>query len=191
MVTPIYYVFFTTCVILASAILFNEFSHLPIKDWMGLSCGFFTVLTAIALLHLCKNFDFTLVNLAQQIDFVNSSHSSTNVGGGTGSHHNYHAAYLETVKGEGLPLPICPSSSSTSCAIPVVGEMESTRRSRSQGNSSESELEEEIYKSVDSCNSTRSCGGMKMKKSTGSPLISPDSRRNRDGYRPLSYGTTE
>lgn len=71
--TPIYYVFFTTCVIIASAILFNEFAYLPIKDWVGLVCGFLIVLIAIFLLHLCKNFDFTLLNLAQQIDIVNDS----------------------------------------------------------------------------------------------------------------------
>jgi len=67
LVTPIYYVFFTTCVISASAILFREFAHLSVNDWLGLFCGFSTVLTAIVLLHFCKSYDITLEKMAQQI----------------------------------------------------------------------------------------------------------------------------
>jgi hypothetical protein len=67
LVTPIYYVLFTTCVIIASAILFREFSHFQLKDWVGVISGFSVVLSAIVLLHFCKNYDITLEKLAQQI----------------------------------------------------------------------------------------------------------------------------
>ncbi|XP_021956766.1 magnesium transporter NIPA2 [Folsomia candida] len=69
-VTPVYYVMFTTCVIVASAILFREFDSVSLKDWVGLICGFMVVLTAIILLHFCKNFDVSLAQLAQQINFT-------------------------------------------------------------------------------------------------------------------------
>jgi len=58
---------FTTCVITASAILFREFSNVPLQDWVGLICGFLTVLIAIILLHCCKNYDITLAQLAKEI----------------------------------------------------------------------------------------------------------------------------
>lgn len=63
---------FTTCVITASAILFREFDSVSLKDWVGLICGFLIVLTAIVLLHFCKNFDVTLAQLAQQIHFTSN-----------------------------------------------------------------------------------------------------------------------
>jgi len=69
-VTPIYYVMFTSCVITASAILFREFDAVSPKDWVGLICGFSVVLTAIVLLHFCKNFEVTLSQLAEQISFT-------------------------------------------------------------------------------------------------------------------------
>ena len=69
-VTPIYYVMFTTCVIIASAILFHEFAYLSLPDWIGLIAGFLTVLTAIFILNFCKNNDFTLDSIARNINFV-------------------------------------------------------------------------------------------------------------------------
>lgn len=56
--------------ITASAILFREFDSVSLKDWVGLICGFSIVLTAIVLLHFCKNFDVSLAQLAQQINFT-------------------------------------------------------------------------------------------------------------------------
>ncbi|RXG52829.1 Magnesium transporter NIPA2 [Armadillidium vulgare] len=50
-VTPIYYVFFTTCVILASAVLFKEWQGMSAKDIIGVVSGFLTVVVAIFLLH--------------------------------------------------------------------------------------------------------------------------------------------
>ena len=65
---------FTTCVIIASAILFREFDSVTIKDWVGLICGFLTVLTAIVLLHCCKNYDITLAEIAHQIGNISIVH---------------------------------------------------------------------------------------------------------------------
>lgn len=59
-VTPIYYVLFTTLVIIASAILFKEWRHLYAKDVVGNICGFLVIITAIILLHGFKDFDISL-----------------------------------------------------------------------------------------------------------------------------------
>lgn len=53
-VTPIYYVFFTTLVIIASAILFREWEKMGAVDVVGASCGFLIVIVAIFLLNAFK-----------------------------------------------------------------------------------------------------------------------------------------
>jgi hypothetical protein len=62
---------FTSCVIIASAILFREFASVTVKDWVGLFCGASAVLVAILLLHCCKDFDISLMMVAQQIHIMN------------------------------------------------------------------------------------------------------------------------
>ncbi|KAI4461056.1 hypothetical protein MML48_5g00008856 [Holotrichia oblita] len=59
-VTPVYYVFFTTLVIIASAILFKEWTALSIQDIIGNICGFLTVIIAIFLLHAFKDVEISL-----------------------------------------------------------------------------------------------------------------------------------
>ncbi|XP_015594333.2 magnesium transporter NIPA2 [Cephus cinctus] len=56
-VTPVYYVFFTTFVIVASAILFREWEHMKPDDILGSLCGFFTVIIAIFMLNAFKDMD--------------------------------------------------------------------------------------------------------------------------------------
>lgn len=56
-VTPIYYVFFTTFVIIASAILFREWEYMSNEDVIGCFCGFLTVVIAIFLLNAFKDVD--------------------------------------------------------------------------------------------------------------------------------------
>lgn len=56
-VIPIYYVFFTILVIIASAILFREWENMSAEDILGSFCGFTTVITAIFLLHAFKELD--------------------------------------------------------------------------------------------------------------------------------------
>jgi hypothetical protein len=53
-VTPVYYVFFTTLVILASAILFKEWQHLSAEDVIGNICGFLIVIIAIFMLNAMR-----------------------------------------------------------------------------------------------------------------------------------------
>ncbi|XP_077983834.1 magnesium transporter NIPA2-like isoform X2 [Glandiceps talaboti] len=62
-VTPIYYVFFTTSVITASAILFKEWRTLGVKDTIGSVCGFLTIIVGIFLLHAFKDMELTIHNL--------------------------------------------------------------------------------------------------------------------------------
>lgn len=72
-VTPIYYVFFTSFVILASSIVFNEWSGLKVVDLVGSVCGFFVVIIAVFLLNGFKELDvgfrdvFGLVRANQEV----------------------------------------------------------------------------------------------------------------------------
>lgn len=59
-VTPIYYVIFTSLVILASAILFKEWKHMSVEDVIGDICGFFIVIVAVILLNAFQNMDISL-----------------------------------------------------------------------------------------------------------------------------------
>lgn len=65
LVTPIYYVFFTTFVILASAILFQEWESLSNEDIVGSLCGFSIVIIAIFLLNAFKDLDITYHDVGQ------------------------------------------------------------------------------------------------------------------------------
>lgn len=62
-VTPILYVFYTTFVIIASAILFKEWHKLTPADCLGNLTGFLTVVTGIFLLHACKEVKVSLQTL--------------------------------------------------------------------------------------------------------------------------------
>ncbi|XP_055712073.1 magnesium transporter NIPA2 isoform X1 [Phlebotomus papatasi] len=59
-VTPVYYVIFTTLVIVASAILFKEWRHMAASDVIGDLCGFFVVIVAVILLNAFRDMDITL-----------------------------------------------------------------------------------------------------------------------------------
>lgn len=57
-VTPVYYVMFTSLVIVASSILFNEWANMNFEDILGSICGFLTVIIAIFMLQgQRKDFD--------------------------------------------------------------------------------------------------------------------------------------
>lgn len=62
-VTPIYYVMFTTLVITASAILFKEFMHMSFEDILGDSCGFLVVISAVFILNAFKDIDISMNDL--------------------------------------------------------------------------------------------------------------------------------
>ncbi|XP_030383421.1 magnesium transporter NIPA2 [Scaptodrosophila lebanonensis] len=59
-VTPVYYVMFTTLVITASAILFKEFTHMRFEDILGDVCGFLIVITAVFMLNAFKDLEFNM-----------------------------------------------------------------------------------------------------------------------------------
>jgi hypothetical protein len=62
-VTPVYYVFFTTLVIVASTILFREWQHLSGEDMLGNVCGFLTVILAIILLNAFRDMDVSMLDV--------------------------------------------------------------------------------------------------------------------------------
>ena len=64
-VTLILYVIFTTCVILVSAILFKELSHLSMKDIIGNICGFLIVVCGVYLMQAFKDVDVSMLRLAK------------------------------------------------------------------------------------------------------------------------------
>ncbi|XP_020652441.2 magnesium transporter NIPA1 [Pogona vitticeps] len=59
----IYYVVFTTLVLLASAILFREWSNVGVVDFLGMACGFTTVSIGIVLIQVFKEFSFSIGDL--------------------------------------------------------------------------------------------------------------------------------
>lgn len=62
-VTPVFYVFFTTLVLTASAILFDEWQSISVKDVLGCLFGFLTVVSAIFLLTTFKNVDLSFQDI--------------------------------------------------------------------------------------------------------------------------------
>ncbi|KYQ51271.1 Magnesium transporter NIPA2 [Trachymyrmex zeteki] len=66
-VTPVYYVFFTTLVIIASAILFREWTKMSMENILGASCGFLIVIIAIFLLNAFKEIDIHYGNIRHML----------------------------------------------------------------------------------------------------------------------------
>lgn len=62
-VTPVYYVFFTTLVIIASTLLFREWENMSGEDILGSFCGFSTVIIAIFLLNAFKDVNIHYANI--------------------------------------------------------------------------------------------------------------------------------
>lgn len=67
LVTPIYYVFFTTSVLTCSAILFKEWESMSASDIIGTISGFATIIIGIFLLHAFKDVNISLASLAVSI----------------------------------------------------------------------------------------------------------------------------
>jgi drug/metabolite transporter (DMT)-like permease len=66
-VTPIYYVVFTSLVITASAILFKEWKHMKPEDVVGDACGFLVVVIAVILLNAFKDMDVSMDDVRSQM----------------------------------------------------------------------------------------------------------------------------
>lgn len=67
LVTPIYYVCFTTTVVTCSIILFKEWSSMDLGDIIGTLSGFCTILIGIFLLHAFKNTNITWSQLMSTV----------------------------------------------------------------------------------------------------------------------------
>jgi magnesium transporter len=81
-VTPIYYVIFTTLVIVASAILFKEWMHMSASDVIGDICGFFVVIVAVIMLNAFRDMDVSMDDvrgiMRPKRDLLPTSSSSMN-----------------------------------------------------------------------------------------------------------------
>lgn len=66
-VTPVYYVFFTTFVLIASSILFQEWKNLEFADILGTISGFVNVICAIFMLNAFKDYDSKLDEVLSSI----------------------------------------------------------------------------------------------------------------------------
>ncbi|GAB1601744.1 magnesium transporter NIPA2-like isoform X1 [Argonauta hians] len=80
-VTPIYYVFFTSSVMVASLILYNEWVSMATLDIVGSVCGFLTIIAGIFLLNAFKDMNISLSNLpsSKKVDYnlpVNHHHNN-------------------------------------------------------------------------------------------------------------------
>lgn len=75
-VTPIYYVFFTTFVLIASAILYKEWQSMTIENVIGNFCGFTTVIIGIFLLNAFKDINLNLDTLKYQLLSTKNSANS-------------------------------------------------------------------------------------------------------------------
>lgn len=62
-VTPVYYVLFTTFVVLASALLFREWENMSAVDFLGSACGFLIVIVSIILLNTFKDMDVSVLEV--------------------------------------------------------------------------------------------------------------------------------
>uniref|UniRef100_A0A6A7FYJ6 Magnesium transporter NIPA2 n=2 Tax=Hirondellea gigas TaxID=1518452 RepID=A0A6A7FYJ6_9CRUS len=74
-VTPIYYVLFTSSVLLASAILFKEWDGLEPKDALGILAGFFTTIVGVTLLHAFRDIDISRLKLGTLLSSNNSNNN--------------------------------------------------------------------------------------------------------------------
>jgi len=62
-VTPLLYVVFTGCVILASAVLFREWNNLSVEDIIGNLCGLLVIVAGIFLLQAFRDLNISTKNL--------------------------------------------------------------------------------------------------------------------------------
>ena len=54
-VTPIYYVMFTTLTLTASSIMFKDYARQTVKEVISQLCGFVTILAGVFVLHVTKD----------------------------------------------------------------------------------------------------------------------------------------
>ena len=109
LVTPIYYVMFTTLTIAASAILFHEWQQLTNGDVIGAICGFLTIVCGVFLLHAFKDINFTLLDLIESTNRQNgagitSNHSGDNIGAHSLENHHKTTSFSRRSSNSQAPL---------------------------------------------------------------------------------------
>ena len=62
-INPIYYILFTSSVIIASSILFQDYKQVPVVDVLGSMVGFLIIIIAIFLLSTFKDIHISLIDL--------------------------------------------------------------------------------------------------------------------------------
>ncbi|KAJ3598830.1 hypothetical protein NHX12_032794 [Muraenolepis orangiensis] len=96
LVTPIYYVFFTTSVLSCSAILFKEWEHMGADDVIGTLSGFLTIIVGIFLLHAFKDVNVSLAALA--VSIRKDERGGFSAANGVGSHGGGYELLRETAE---------------------------------------------------------------------------------------------
>lgn len=107
LVTPIYYVMFTTMTIIASGILFKEWNILTAKDIVGALCGFMIIICGVFLLHAFRDINVKLSDLIEKTNKPSGSASTADSENGTTNHEPI------VVKDSSFPIemePLSPSS---------------------------------------------------------------------------------
>ena len=77
MVTPIYYVMFTTLTIVASGLLFKEWNQLTHVGIIGEICGFATIICGVFLLHAFKDINVRFRDLVALTNRTNRTNSTS------------------------------------------------------------------------------------------------------------------
>lgn len=95
LVTPIYYVFFTTSVLSCSAILFKEWEDMGADDVIGTLSGFLTIIVGIFLLHAFKDISVSLATLAVSMRKEERAFPAAN---GMASHSTYELLHNESTE---------------------------------------------------------------------------------------------
>lgn len=79
-VTPIYYVFFTSCVIVGSLVLFKEWGTITAMDAIGNLCGFLTIICGIFLLQAFKDMNISWSSLPKARKEVDPNQANGDAG---------------------------------------------------------------------------------------------------------------
>ncbi|KAH3838761.1 hypothetical protein DPMN_112176 [Dreissena polymorpha] len=87
-VTPTYYVIFTSCAVMFSLVMFKEFGNMTVEDIIGCVIGFLVIVSGIFLLNAFKNMNISLRNLpkAQKTD-PNTAQNGDAMGVAHDDHH--------------------------------------------------------------------------------------------------------
>ena len=105
-VTPLLYVVFTGCVIIASAVLFREWSSLSAEDVVGNLCGLLVIVAGIFLLQAFREISSSMISLPRvrkdDARRANSSTSYPNLSAAGQTHVNVETSPLRSSSGAQL-----------------------------------------------------------------------------------------